>query len=1161
MSLLSQKEVKEYLEIAERVPAQQRKKVLQLLELDRVERCRESFLFFVQQMWPVFISGKHHKIMADAFERVANGELKRLIINMPPRHAIVTGMKIPTTQGFKTIASLNVGDKVFGPDGRPVKVLGKSEVFKNRELYKVTTDDGASLVVDGEHLWTVRLDRKHGIYHDYTTEELWRRQNGEVLRTKRSGQKEFIAGKRAKTVRLPRLPDVQPVAYTRKELPIDPYVLGVWLGDGSSSSGVITSGDDDAVVVRAEIEKRGFKTTDQATAQTFGTLGLQVKLKELGVLGNKHIPEVYLQADEQQRRDLLKGLMDTDGNVTKAGQCFFAQSNRSFIESVCQLIHSLGIKASIIESEAKIKDKSYGKTWKISFYANDIFMLPRKEARTLKDSRTFGRYISIEKLNQVGDTQCIKVDREDGLFLAGEGYIVTHNTKSEFASYLLPAWFLGKFPEKKIIQVAHTAELAVGFGRKVRNVVSSDAYQKVFDTKLSSDSKAAGRWNTQKGGDYFAIGVGGAVTGKGADLCVDLLSTVYTPSGEKKAKDVVVGDLLLGVGGYGRVRHVIRSQHDQTVVINGDLKVSAYHPVFTGRGWVDAKDLLPTDVLFTPSCLMYNSYSTHNGVDDEQLLKGIQHLGDDAPALLQPKGSKLSWLRSKRDKGVRALEQVFQLYCRPWPRSFSSAHAGQDRQQRGLHAGELPLGGRFAAAKQPSQLSIYRSLWQAVNACTVGARNWIKQRHHQASNLCYEHAAGAGFRHERKDVSQSKTCETVHPDRGTGQRILKLGRSLYQNQDQQGSDLQQPIRQEQNLRWIPVEIRSIRIEHHEPKEFVNFHVEGSNTFVCNTYLTHNCIIDDPHSEQEARQGNPEVYDSVYEWYTSGPRQRLQPGGSIIIVQTRWSKRDLTGQVLKNSSKDGTDNWEVIEFPAILPSGTPLWPGFWKKEELEAIKAELPVAKWEAQYQQNPTSEEGAIIKREQWRLWEDEDPPECEYVIQSWDTAFEKSNRADFSACTTWGIFQKENEKGYMQPNIIMLDAVKERLEFPELKKKAFDMWKEWNPDTLIIEKRAAGAPLVYELRRMGIPLSEYTPYKGQDKIARVNSIADLFASGVVWRPDTRWAEEVVEEMASFPNGDHDDLVDSTSQALMRFRQGGFITVQSDEQDEPSYFRRKVEYY
>ena len=220
-----------------------------------------------------------------------------------------------------------------------------------------------------------------------------------------------------------------------------------------------------------------------------------------------------------------------------------------------------------------------------------------------------------------------------------------------------------------------------------------------------------------------------------------------------------------------------------------------------------------------------------------------------------------------------------------------------------------------------------------------------------------------------------------------------------------------------------------------------------------------------------------------------------------------------------------------------------------------------MAKWEAQYQQNPISEGGAIVKREQWQIWDQETPPPCEYIIQSWDTAFEKNNRADFSACTTWGVFDHPNKHGDLRPNIILLDAYKARLEFPELKKKAFEMWKEWDPDTLIVEKRAAGAPLIYEMRKMGIPLSEYTPGKGSDKIARVNSIADLFASGVVWCPEKRWAEEVMEEMASFPNGDHDDLVDSSSQALMRFRQGGFIAIDSDEQDEPMQKRRNASYY
>lgn len=415
------------------------------------------------------------------------------------------------------------------------------------------------------------------------------------------------------------------------------------------------------------------------------------------------------------------------------------------------------------------------------------------------------------------------------------------HTKSEFASYLLPAWFLGKFPNKKVIQTSHTAELAVGFGRKVRNLVDSDVYKKIFPkVALQADSKAAGRWNTNFGGDYFAIGVGGAVTGKGADML---------------------------------------------------------------------------------------------------------------------------------------------------------------------------------------------------------------------------------------------------------------------------------------------------------------------------------IIDDPHSEQEAAlaQFSPEIYDKTYEWYTSGPRQRLQPGGSIVIVMTRWSLRDLTAQVLKASVQRGGDEWKVIEFPAILPSGGPLWPEFWSFEELSALKEELPNSKWQAQYMQQPTSDNSAIIKREWWKEWPHDDPPSCDYVIQSWDTAHEKRSVNDFSACTTWGVWFNEEDNN--SANIILLDAYKERLEFPALKEKAMEKYEEFEPDTLLVEKKAAGAPLIQELRWMGMSVSEYSPGKGQDKISRLNSVADIFASGRVWAPQTRWAEELIDEVASFPSGEHDDLVDSMTLALMRFRQGGFMRLPTDEPDEPKYFKRRMEPY
>ncbi len=315
------------------------------------------------------------------------------------------------------------------------------------------------------------------------------------------------------------------------------------------------------------------------------------------------------------------------------------------------------------------------------------------------------------------------------------------------------------------------------------------------------------------------------------------------------------------------------------------------------------------------------------------------------------------------------------------------------------------------------------------------------------------------------------------------------------------------------------------------------------------------IIDDPHSEQDAM--NPEALERAYEWYTSGPRQRLQPGGKIVVVMTRWSLKDLTGALIGAQKGIKSDQWEVIQFPAILPTNKPVWPEYWKLSELESVKASLSIQKWNAQWMQNPTSEEGSIIKREWWRKWDKDYIPSLEHVIQSYDTAFLKKESADYSAITTWGVFYPDQDSG---PNLILLDSLKKRLEFPELRREALNQYYYWKPDSVVVESKASGLPLTYELRKMGIPVINFTPSKGNDKHSRVNAVAPLFESGQIWAPETEFAEEVIEECAAFPFGDHDDLVDSMTQALMRFRQGGFLEHPEDYRDEPVVHHDK-EYY
>ena len=317
------------------------------------------------------------------------------------------------------------------------------------------------------------------------------------------------------------------------------------------------------------------------------------------------------------------------------------------------------------------------------------------------------------------------------------------------------------------------------------------------------------------------------------------------------------------------------------------------------------------------------------------------------------------------------------------------------------------------------------------------------------------------------------------------------------------------------------------------------------------------VIDDPHSEQTAMSNSG--FEDAWEWYTGGPRQRLQPGGAIVLVQTRWSQKDMTGQLIKSMAKDPlADQWEVIELPAIMPSGSACWPEYWSLPDLESVKASIPPSKWNAQYQQNPTGEDNAIIPRSWWKRWKKKNVPDLKYVIQSYDTAFTKRETSDYSAITTWGVFSPE-EGG--PPGLILLDSKKGRWDFPELKGIALEEYEYWDPDTVIVEAKASGLPLTHELRNTGIPVVNFTPSKGNDKVSRVHSVSPLFEAGMVWAPEETFADEMIEEVAAFPNGEYDDLVDSMTQALMRYRQGNFVNLPSDDWGDEEVKETRIRAY
>lgn len=327
------------------------------------------------------------------------------------------------------------------------------------------------------------------------------------------------------------------------------------------------------------------------------------------------------------------------------------------------------------------------------------------------------------------------------------------------------------------------------------------------------------------------------------------------------------------------------------------------------------------------------------------------------------------------------------------------------------------------------------------------------------------------------------------------------------------------------------------------------------------------ILDDVHSEQDVLKNPKHEFEKTWSWYLAGPRQRLQPGAAILVVMTRWGPEDLTGQLIRQytESEEELERWEVIELPAILPSGEALFPQFWTLEELKATRATMPASRWQANYQQNPTSEEAAIIKREWWRDWKKGEPPICDFVVQSWDTAFSEKEKANRSACIVWGVFRYHDHAAdppRLRSGIILMDAYAARLEFPELKAKAREMYDKWKPDSLVIEKKASGLPLIQELHRAGIYVHEVDAHRANDKVTRTHAVADLFSSGAIWAPlGYRWAEQVRDEMAAFPVAASDDLHDAAVWGLLRLRQGGLVKIGNDEEDEEYKPRKPTKYY
>lgn len=426
----------------------------------------------------------------------------RLIVSMPPQEgkALAPDTPIATPHGWTAIGDFKPGDVVYDKNGNPCHVTWVSPIWRNRPRYEVHTRDGETIVADARHEWVARLDARRP-YKTYETT--------------------VIAKSRCKHA---QAPTAAPLNSPSATLPLDPYVLGAWLGDGTTRGAFITTHPNDGEILD-RIRKAGYPTVASKTHKYLWSLSdapkygrrssLRRQLTQAGVWGNKHIPNEYKRASYSQRLALMQGLIDTDGHVLAKGQIEFTSTSQRLASDVYELAWTLGAKATMRTGRATINGKDCGEKYRVRFYLKDAAHLTRKRIRC-KDSSVADRRYMWATETTPGDTICIEVDSPDHTFLAGRSLLPTHN--SQRCSRRFPLWALTHNPDTRIAIASYAHSVARRWGRVIRDDIA--AHPKLGLT-VRPDLSAQHEWQLagHEGGIY-ATGVGGALTGRAVDLLI-----------------------------------------------------------------------------------------------------------------------------------------------------------------------------------------------------------------------------------------------------------------------------------------------------------------------------------------------------------------------------------------------------------------------------------------------------------------------------------------------------------------------------------------------------------------------------------------------------------------------------------------------------------------
>lgn len=482
---------------------------------------RNRLINFARYMQPDLALEPFHVVYYTLLDKFAHGEIKKMIVQMPPQHGkeISDNQIVATTKGIKKHGDLIVGDYVFGRDGTPVKVLWVSE--KTRSEYVVSFSDGAKIECHGNHEWTV--------YNRF-------RQKEETIETKHMASSTIYNGDGKRGSRYKYQVDSNVcVMFDSRNVDLDPYVLGAWLGDGDSSCGIIHIGNNDVEIIGNSTYK--FKESKGTTTRKFYSPELNILLKNNGLIKNKHVPDMYKYNSVEVRKNVIAGLIDTDGYVYhRNGRITISNTNKRIIDDAAFILRSLGQSVVVCEFKPRVSSSGIvGKKIVYQLCFNPTMTFPTKVKRKKITKLSINKkraIVSIERKEGLGYGNCIQVD--GGIYLVGDTFIPTHN--SEGSSRKLPAFMLGLNPDTKICIGSYAATIARDFNRDVQRIIDTPSYRELFPGTYLNGSNVVTMANTYlrnsdviemvgHKGSLRVVGRGGSLTSKTVD--VSILDDVY----------------------------------------------------------------------------------------------------------------------------------------------------------------------------------------------------------------------------------------------------------------------------------------------------------------------------------------------------------------------------------------------------------------------------------------------------------------------------------------------------------------------------------------------------------------------------------------------------------------------------------------------------------